>query len=220
MEKKISELLNIGEKIEIEIDNEESFLKMKSTVVRVISDSEISVTIPIHQGKVYPLSIGRELDIVFHKENKGRFYFTGEVINRMERGNFKVAIVKKVSDIKYFQRRDFFRFNIVLDMDLEIFENGDVVKKISAVSKDISGGGLRLITKEALAINTVVKCIIFLDDKIIEPFGKVTRCVSLPDVIKKYEVGVCFTGIDEIIRSKIISFIFKSQRKLRKKGLI
>ncbi|WP_432400529.1 flagellar brake protein [Wukongibacter sp. M2B1] len=220
MEKKISKLLKLGENIEIEIDNGESFLKMKSTIISVINDNRISIAMPIYKGKIYPIATEEKIDIVFNKMNKGKFYFTGEVVSRMEKDNIKILLVKKISDIKHFQRRDFFRLNIVLNMDLEVIENGSPIKTISAISKDISGGGIRVITKEKLSKHTVVKCIIKLDNDVVEPFGKVIRCAPQADSIIKYDVGICFTTIDESIRSKIISFIFKNQRKLRKKGLI
>lgn len=220
LEKKISKLLKLGENIEIEIDNGESFLKMKSTIISVINDNRISIAMPIYKGKIYPIATEEKIDIVFNKMNKGKFYFTGEVVSRMEKDNIKILLVKKISDIKHFQRRDFFRLNIVLNMDLEVIENGLPIKTISAISKDISGGGIRVITKEKLSEHTVVKCIIKLDNDVVEPFGKIIRCAPQADSIIKYDVGICFTTIDESIRSKIISFIFKNQRKLRKKGLI
>lgn len=220
MDKKISDLLRIGENIEIEIDNGESFLKMKSSVISVIDDSRVSIAMPIYKGRIYPISAGQRINLVFNKANKGRMYFAAEVVNRMAKGNLKILVVKKVSDIRYFQRRDFFRLNIILNMKLEIIENGTPVKTIPAITKDISGGGLRLITKEKLPKHTVVKCHIFLEDDIVEPFGEIVRCALQPESMIKYDVGICFTAIDESIRSKIISFIFKNQRKLRKKGLI
>lgn len=220
MEKKISNLLKIGENIEVEIDNGESFLKMKSSIISVINDNRISIAMPIYKGKVYPIGIGKNVNVVFNKKDKGRFYFTAEAVDRMEKGNLKILTVDKISDVRHFQRRDFFRLNIVLNMSLEVIENGVPIKTIPAISKDISGGGLRVITKEKLSKHTGVKCIMRLDDNIVEPFGKVVRCESQADSMIKYDVGICFTAIDENIRSKIISFIFKNQRKLRKKGLI
>ncbi len=220
MDIKISDLLKIGDHIEIEIDNGESFLKMKSNVVSVVSDDRISVAMPIYKGKLYPISVGQIVNIVFTKANKGRIYFPAEALDRMEKGNLKILVVKKISDLKSFQRRNFFRLNIILNMNLEIIEKGVLVKTIPAITKDISGGGLRVIAKEKLSKHTIVKCKITLDNEVVEPFGEVVRCDPQPDSIIKYDLGISFTAIDEHIRSKIISFIFKNQRKLRKKGLI
>lgn len=221
MEKKITKLLEIGDNIEIEIDNGESFLRMKSEIISVINDCRVSLAMPIYQGRIYPVSVGGRFNIVFNKKNMGQFYFTAEVVKRMQKENLKLLVIEKKSDIRHFQRRDFFRLSILLNVNLEVIENGASVKTISAISKDISGGGIRLITKEKLPKHTVVKCNIILDDGIVvEPFGKVIRCEPQPDSMIKYDVGVCFTAIDEKLRSQIISFIFKNQRKLRKKGLM
>lgn len=220
MEKKITNLLNIGDNIEIEIEKGSSFLKMKSDIVKVLNDSIISISTPIHKGTIYPISVGSNVTIVFNKDSKGKFYFIGEIIDRKKKGNLTVLFVKKYSDIRHFQRRDFYRLSILLNINLEIIENGVTVKTVPAISKDISGGGLRIITKEKIQKHTAVKCIIYIDDEAIEALGKIVRCDPMPDSILKYDVGVSFTAIDEKNRSKIISFVFDSQRKIIKKGLI
>ncbi|MCT4564079.1 MAG: flagellar brake protein [Maledivibacter sp.] len=220
MEKKITNLLNIGDNIEIEIEKGSSFLKMKSDIVKVLNDSIISISAPIHKGTIYPISVGSNVTIVFNKDSKGKFYFIGEIIDRKKKGNLTVLFVKKHSDIRHFQRRDFYRLSILLNINLEIIENGVTVKTVPAISKDISGGGLRIITKEKIQKHTAVKCIIYIDDEAIEALGKIVRCDPMPDSILKYDVGVSFTSIDEKNRSKIISFVFDSQRKIIKKGLI
>lgn len=220
MEKKITNLLSIGDNIEVEIEKGSSFLKMKSDVVKVINDNIIAISTPIYKGTICPVSIGRNITIVFNKDNKGRFYFIGEVLDRKKKGNLTVLFVRKHSDIRYFQRRDFYRLSIVLNISLEIIENGVTVRTVPAISKDISGGGLRLITKEKIEKHTAVKCSIHLGNEVVEAFGKIVRCEPLPDSIIKYDVGISFTGIDEKNRSKVISFVFKSQRKIIKKGLV
>lgn len=220
MEKKITNLLNIGDNIEIEIEKGSSFLKMKSDIVKVLNDSIISISTPIYKGTIYPISVGSNVTIVFNKDSKGKFYFIGEIIDRKKKGNLTVLFVKKYSDIRHFQRRDFYRLSILLNINLEIIENGVTVKTVPAISKDISGGGLRIITKEKIQKHTAVKCIIYIDDEAIEALGKIVRCDPMPDSILKYDVGVSFTAIDEKNRSKIISFVFDSQRKIIKKGLI
>ena len=56
MDNKISDLLKIGQNIEIEIDNGDSFLKMKSNIISVARDNRISVAMPIYKGKIYPIN--------------------------------------------------------------------------------------------------------------------------------------------------------------------
>lgn len=220
MEKKITTLLNIGDNIEIEVDKGNSFLNMKSNVVKVINDRMIAVSTPIHNGKIYPISIGSNINIVFSKDSKGIFYFIGEVMERKKEDNIRFLIVKKNSDIRHFQRRDFYRLNILLNIDIHVIENGEYIKTIPSISKDVSGGGIRIITKEKLEKHTTVKCSMILDAELIEPIGEIIRCNPVPESILKYDIGISFTAIDESTRSKIISFVFKNQRKIIKKGLI
>ncbi|SHJ91353.1 flagellar brake protein [Paramaledivibacter caminithermalis] len=220
MDKRITDLLDIGENIEIEIEKDDSFLNLKSNVIRVINDNIIVISNPIYKGRIYPMRIGTNINIVFNKENKGQFYYVGEIIDRKKKNNLNILFVSKHSDIRHFQRREFYRLNIVLNVDLQIIENGAVVKTIPAITKDISGGGVRLIAKSKLEKYTTVKCVIHLDNETIEAFGKVLRCDPIPDSMLKYDLGICYTAIEEKSRSKIISFVFKRQRKMIKKGLM
>ncbi len=89
------------------------------------------------------------------------------------------------------------------------------------IGKDLSGGGFRALSKKPVEIGQVVEGEIFLDRLELEFKGKVVRCKSTIDTFENYEIGVMFEGMDDQIRSQIISYIFKKQRTMReKKGLI
>lgn len=221
MEKNISSLIKPGDNIEIEITKKDSnLLVMKSNVINTMTNNTVIISTPIHKGRIYPIQIGKKINIIFYKKNTGKYYFVGEVIKRANRKNLSIIYIKKVGSIHKMQRRDYFRLNIILNVDIEIIENDDFNKKIRAITKDISGGGLRIICKEKLNLYSLLKCTIPLENESIKINGEVVRCNLIPDSISRYDVGIKFIDVDETIRKKIISFIFKKQRKIIKKGLI
>lgn len=223
MKSNIDSLIKAGDHIEVEVTKKDlSFLVVKSTIANIHSDSTIVITNPIYKGKLYPIHIGEKVNIIFYKKNKGKYYFLGEVIKKENKKNLSLLYINKVGSIRKMQRREFFRLDIVLNVIVEINNSEDEIKEISAISKDISGGGIRLICKEKLNLGCLLKCIIPLDDETIEVRGEVIRCESesISDSIYRYDIGIKFIDIDENIRKKIISFIFDRQRKIIKKGLI
>ncbi|RKD27766.1 c-di-GMP-binding flagellar brake protein YcgR, contains PilZNR and PilZ domains [Caminicella sporogenes DSM 14501] len=221
MNSNISSLIKAGDNIEIEIINKDlDSLTIKSTVANIHSDNVIVITTPIYKGRFYPIHVGKKLNVIFCKKNRGKYYFLGEVIKRENKDKIPLLYINKTGSIRKMQRREFFRLDIILNVIIEINNDENEVKQINAISKDISGGGIRIICKEKLNLNRLLKCIIPLDNETIELNGKVVRCQKVPDSISKYDIGIEFVDIDESIRKKIISFIFKKQRKIIKKGLI
>jgi len=220
LDKNVSSLVKAGNRIEIEIEEAGSSIRMKSDVIKVTGNNTIAVSSPIYKGKIYPISNGSKINIIFYKKNTGKFYFLGEVVKKDHKNNLSILYIKKISDIFRLQRRSYFRLSIVLNLNIDIVENGTVIKSIPAISKDISGGGLRIICKEKVKEGILVSCNIPIDDEQVKIKGKIVRCKAISDSINKHDIGIEFVSIDEKIRTKIISFIFDKQRKLIKKGLI
>ncbi len=221
MTENISSIIEIGKNIEIEINKDvDSSIFLKSNVLETFKNNVISITSPIYKGNIYPISQGDNVKIIFYKKDTGKFYFLGEVIKRQKKDNLYILYIACNSKIRKDQRRNYYRLNTLLSIKINIL-NGDIEKEsIPCLARDISGGGLGIICKEKIPYGTMVKCIIPLDDSVVNSIGKVVRCKAVPDSIIKYDIGIEFETLDETIRTQIISFIFNKQRKLRKKGLI
>jgi PilZ domain. len=101
-------------------------------------------------------------------------------------------------------------FKYMVSDDSEIMENG--------IIKDISGGGFRAKVKKKIEVGTEIICFLNLDDELEEIVlkCKVIRCIFFED---GYEIAVKYADIEDRIREKIISFIFKEQRKLKRRHI-
>lgn len=221
MIKDISSLVSIGEKIEVEIEKgDSSYLRLKSEIINLLNDDTIIIASPIYQGKIYTLIHGSKTNIVINKKNTGKFYFAVELIKKERKDNLFLLHMKKISDISKLQRRSYYRLKLLINIKIEIIQDGNIQKSFDCITKDISGGGLRFVSKEKIELENTVNCIIPLEREKVSVTGEVIRCKSIPDSMNNYDIGIKFISIDSNVRSKIISFVFNQQRKLIKKGMI
>jgi len=221
--------LQIGTKLELEIYDmmgdviEHQFV----SELEWIEEGNIAfIAAPISEGVVYPVRIGSKLNAYFI--NRDDLYrFKAKVISRGMKDNIALLKVLVEEEFEKIQRRQFFRFDCSVPVKFRVIysmrpDDNEKILFIKTFSKDLSGGGLCMVTEERVNIDELVECIITLDnEKVISFKGKVVRSerLELDDRIK-YETGITFKKIEDRDREAIIGFIFREQRKLRKKGLI
>ncbi len=221
---KKDEFPNIGEKIELEkLDTSTTASKKQlfSQVLDIIDDYFMFIATPISHNILVPISIGQIIKIRYIKKNIGVYGFKAKVLSRKKVSNLSYLKIERISDIFREQRRNFFRLKTILKLEIKVIGSGyEEEKIIYGFTKDISGGGLRFIVKEPLKLHSKVKVIIHMEDESITTQGRVIRCSNAEGKENTYEVGLMFENIDEKTRTKIISFIFEYQRKMREKGLV
>ena len=217
--------LNLGDKLEIEIyssNGERTSLILASQYERLLPDGSMDILAPIKGGRFFPVNRGVEMGIIYEKS--GELYkFKAEVIERWMSGNIHFLRIIPKSGPERLQRRFFFRFECILDLKYRLFEKKDTkdadkgsFKK--AITKDISGGGLCILTEEEPKCGWYLEGI-FDVGSVVRFIGKVLRVTHIRDRGRfHYEAGIEFIDISELEREKVISFIFDSQRKMLKKG--
>lgn len=84
--------------------------------------------------------------------------------------------------------------------------------------RDISGGGIRCLSRYELKVFEPVEGIVHVDGLYVPFKGEVIRVSPSFDSVYPFELGIKFTEMDETIRTKLISYVFKKQRNLMKKG--
>ena len=213
----------IGDKIEIETPDfmaaESKRKYLISQIMDIASDSIYFIATPIVNNVLAPIPVGETIKVKYAKKDAGVYIFNAKVLGRKNVDNISYMKIEKVGQISKTQRRNFFRLEVLLNVLIRIKNNlNDEIKTVAAFTKDLSGGGVRLISKESLVLESMVTLIIDTKKEPIEVEGKVVRCVPFNN--NDFDVGIIFEDIDEAVRTRIISFIFEEQRKMRKKGLI
>ena len=217
-------------------DNEKRIFK--SDVTDVISDDEIEVNIPSEKGKLILYSVGEQLDLCFYTK-KGLYQCFAEVKSRSkDRGIYRMTL-SLTSALRKFQRREYYRFNCVLNMHcrkLNEAEKEQVSKSVefidtdltlnNGVLVDISGGGTRFVSDTVYEVGELILFRFSLhekpkkkggeDEDEYSVIGRVVSCSPKENARGKYEVRVEFVNINERDRENIIRYIFEEERKMRK----
>jgi len=218
----IKGILKTGDKIEIVthhgLINKE---KASYSLVQDIPEARtLLITLPMAGGQPVILEPGQKIRVNFFRDD-GEFYFSAKVIEKLKSDIMICIKITQISSIDRLQRRNLFRLKKVLPVRFRYFPDD---KADGHYNKghvmDISGGGIRLYTERYIPPNAQIECKIKLDERQeIVLNGNVLRVRRVQDTEHQYDIGISFVDIPEIIRDRIISFIFEQQRFLRNKGL-
>ncbi|MCT4618633.1 MAG: PilZ domain-containing protein [Marinisporobacter sp.] len=221
---KKSMLPEIGMKISIDLENSKIIenKQLVSQVMDIIDNYSMFIAMPIYKNVVTPIPVGETIQITYSKKSLGVYAFKAKVIGRKKTSDISYMKVERIGDVFKVQRREFFRLDVVLNAKIRTIELDDNEKVTLALTKDISGGGLRVISKEPLKVGSMIEVSIESEKETFVLKGKILRCMPYKDEGSRYDfdIGISLDEVPEKIREKIISFIFDYQRKMRKKGLI
>ncbi len=216
----IIDTIRIGEKLEIgKIRGNAKDLDERSTgITSQVMDVEgdvVHISKPMKFGRNYSLDIKEQVHLYFFTKDKGILKVRGEVLLSKE-DPILIYGIKLMGKAKKIQRRFYFRLDITKDITITDIQNNG---KIPCVTKDLSGGGLKCISKKPLHPGAPIEVNLDIEQSKISILGEIVRCIKDP-VENNYELGVQFTSISDKDRNVIVSYIFQKQRELRKKGLI
>jgi len=232
-------LVSVGIKIELRQTlnkNEKLNENVRSYFSQIldIGDDTFQAAMPIHGGYLIPLEVGSKYD-VFFKTNKGLFKATCEVMERSKIEKIYVVVLKPISKLEKFQRREYFRFNTTIDADICVLTENEMKdflqsftvpkdykdKKKNAAIIDISGGGVKMVSNELykkndmvliefdVVVGTVVK-------KLLLP-GRIIVSMTSDNRLDLGEHRIEYNKISKETRELIIKYIFDEQRRIIQK---
>ncbi len=218
-----------GTKLELSIYNIMGEIIKKNLVSElewVEEQGTAVIAAPVSEGVIFPVRVGAYIDVYF-ENNSSYFTFKAKLIHRGLKDNIALLRIEARSEITRIQRRQFFRFECLVNVAYRVLEpandeESDKIRYINTYTKDLSGGGIRMVTDERLEKNSIVECILSLgNEKTVKFKGKIIRSTKIDlDWLNKFDNSITFHEIENKDREQIIRFIFAEQRRLRKKGLI
>ena len=129
-----------------------------SKVYDVISDEQIEILMPMEKTKLILLPVDGEYDVCFYTK-QGLFQCYVRIIDRYKSDNTFILLCEPTSNLRKYQRREYYRFSCILNMDsrelveeeLEAMEKNELVFQPGlplqkSVIVDISGGGVRFVS--------------------------------------------------------------------------
>lgn len=226
-------ILEIGNKIELRALNYRNPDELAPVYVSQLldfseeSDEILMIAMPIYEGHLVPLDVGKHFEACFSAK-KGMYKADCTVLNRVKRNNIYMVEILIQTQLKKFQRREYFRLNCSFETSFwqlndnesaEYFVTQELKdeytsKVYHATITDLSGGGARMISDEIFERGVcVVMQLVLADDFKMRVAGTVVSCTRTENQYTKYDLRVKFLFKDKEPQEKIIKFIFEEQRR-------
>lgn len=235
----LSNFISLGDRIELQSvekgrNPEQEQRVYSSRVYEILSEDTLEITMPMEQTKLILLPVDGEYDLVFYGET-GLYQCFVRIVDRYKSNNFYLLRIELTSNLRKYQRREFYRFSCALDMysrDLEEQEQHDLEEQKPymlqpgiplrrSVIVDISGGGIRFMSDHKYDTGSLIYCCYHLVkdgiSKKYEVIGKVLAVKQLENRPGTYEHRVQYYNMDVNTREEIIKFIFEEERKSRRR---
>ncbi|MBE5875385.1 MAG: flagellar brake protein [Lachnospiraceae bacterium] len=215
-------------------DGTQGIRTYQSEVFDIGQDGKVMLAMPMDKTKLVLLPVDGEYDVCFFSK-AGMVQANVRILDRQKLQNNYVLVTEVISDLRKYQRREYYRFNCVLESGIRVIskEEAETICKglehlVSdtnmnpGIVVDISGGGLRVVSKQEYQTGDLVymRFRLPIEDKK-RTFRMAARVVSSKEMPRKngeYETRVKFLAIDATTREEIIKYIFDEERKIRKNG--
>ena len=224
----LSKYVKPGNKVEIQavehvkyVDGGDRKKVYSSMVSDILSDDQLEILMPMEKSKLILLPVNAEYDVYFYTE-AGLYQCFVKVIDRYKQNNQFILCLELTSNLRKFQRREYYRLGCALEMNARPLEKEEI-KAIQnddtylvpglplkrSVIVDISGGGIRFVGDYCYEPDSLICC----------KYNLATdgKSRELPDRPGLYEHRAQYIHIDTAEREEIIRFIFEEERKHRKR---
>lgn len=238
----LSSFISLGDKIELQAvqrvhyndDAEEKRRTYNSMVHEILTEDTLEITMPMEQTKLILLPVDGEYDMIFYGET-GLYQCFARIADRYKTNNVYILRVELISNLRKYQRREYYRFSCALEMCSRTLEEEEVqtmddkahlilqpgLPLRRSMIADISGGGLRFIADQKYEPGSLIYCnynlVQDIGSKTYEVIGKVLAVQELENRPGEYEHRVQYHNMDVNTREEIIKFIFEEERRTRKK---
>ncbi len=236
-----SKFISVGDKIELQAvarENEDqpgvAGKVYHSTVYDIQSEDTIEITMPMEKTKLILLPVDGEFDMVFYAAS-GLFQCLARIIDRYKSNNTYLLLLEITSNLRKYQRREFYRLGCALEMNTRSLQEEEVQTIESrqpytlakglplkqSVIVDISGGGLRFLSTQRYEPGSLIYCSYHLmnggEHKKYEVISRVISSIELDNRKGTFEHRVQFYDLDPTVREEIIKYIFDEERRNRLK---
>lgn len=243
----LSKIIGVGNKIELtrvnqvadrdtnNLTGENGKKVLVSQVYDILDEDRLKIAIPSESGKIVLLPNNTRIDACFYTTNglyQGRFI----IVDRYKEGNLLVQVVELINELTKYQRRQYFRLSCTMSIkyvpidekqfeeyskEKNILEKIDEQEAFTAVALDISGGGMRFVSKSRHEKNSFIAVSLGIEyTQKIKKYGILAKIINVSTSKNNsvlYEHRVEFCNLDGNEREEIIKYIFDEERKRRKK---
>ena len=236
----LSRIIKPGDRIEISpvekkgnhVEEENTTTKTYvSQVQSVLSDERMEIVMPMEGTKIVLLPVDAVFDMYLTTRN-GLYQCFMRVIDRYKSNNVYLLVVELTSNLRKYQRREYYRFSCALEMKSRELSR-DEIRVVDTVEEfitpglplkqsvivDISGGGLRFLSNHQYEPGSLIYinyCLLIREK--VKEYNLVGKVLAIkPSENRKgvYEHRVQYVNIGNEEREEIIRYIFEEERKHR-----
>ena len=118
----IEKFISPGDKLELKStvsvvlpDGTEGVKTYRTSVYDILDDGRLALVMPMEKAKLVLLPVDGEYDVCFFSH--GGVYRAGvRIVGRQKISGVYVMIAEMISNLHKYQRREYYRFNCVIDM--------------------------------------------------------------------------------------------------------
>jgi c-di-GMP-binding flagellar brake protein YcgR len=214
------EKYKIGQKISLTRKNDNNGDSYYSTIQN-ITDNEIYIDIPYLGKNPLVLMHYEKIDVKYITKSAA-FAFTASCLGvhkETETLQFYKLSAPTDNEIKKIQMREFVRVPMMLDVEYYL---PDSEEKHKGTTVDLSGGGMKLATKNKLAEKQVIDLYFKIYKKRLvidmEIKAQVVRSELVDQQLNTYHSGLKFLNLTRTMEDTIVSFVFEKQmQQLRRR---
>lgn len=235
----IEKFISPGDKIEmkstVEVvlpDGTKGIRLYKTSIYDVLDDGRLEIVMPMEQSKLVLLPVGGEYDVCFFSHG-GMYRADVRIVDRQKVNGTYIIVAEMTTNLHKYQRREYYRFNCIIEMnaremstkEIEAYsqEEYDLIEEkgmARGVIVDISGGGLRFVSREQFTSDSTILLNFTLPVGVIKKTfllaAKVIFSKPIENRQDEYENRVKYVYMNSITREEIIKYIFDEERKHRK----
>lgn len=207
----------------------------RTKVHEILSEDTLEIVMPMEKTKLVLLPVDTEYDLIFYTDN-GLYQCFAQITDRYKSNNVYIIVAELTSNLRKYQRREFYRFSCAIEMNSRSLMNYEIkglnsgstyalssaLPMKQSVIVDISGGGLRFLSNLKYEADQLIYITYHLlrneERKKIEVIGKVISVRELDNRPGVWEHRIQYYNMDVDKREEIIQYIFEEERKSRRKG--
>jgi c-di-GMP-binding flagellar brake protein YcgR len=211
----IFQLVRINDRVQIKLAQKSYFTRVED-----VQQGELYLAAPIERGNVVTLGPGVALTInVF--VGLGVRQFEGKVKHTIP-GEVSLVVIHHFKAQGAVQNRNYERLGEELHIRYRREDGPDnAAPWRPAVTRDVSGGGMQVIAKDAwlLKCGDLIEIELMLPgEALLHAICQAVRISDVPGCSKKYQLGLNYIDLDESDRARLVKYIHNRLDELRKSG--
>ena len=190
-----------------------------TTRVELVKNDEfVLIQTPTDKGQLVHFVERSKYKLVF-LSGSSQYSFESIFLSETQVEGFHMLWFMLTNDGERIQRRDAFRFICDLPATTRIMhENGEQGDPIEGIIRDLSGGGIKYISKENIPEDALLRIDLHLDDSFIMAFGFIKMKKYNPDGVRyPFAYGISFEAMSERDQERIMRFVYNEQSKMLRK---